>query len=90
MTDQERLDEISRKKKIEQVRKEIAPPGKGGKGIQIRLLLASILFLLFLVGKQGNFSYRGWNCEKIMQIVQYDIGIDSVEEKIISVFHRLN
>lgn len=105
MLEQERLEEISRKKKVEQARREIKSPKedfiqtktnlekkdrKNGKGFQIRLLFASALFLIFLVGKQEGLSYNGWSCEKIVKLVQYDVGMDIVEDKIISVFNRLN
>lgn len=94
MTEQERLDEESRQRKIERVRKEMnveeKKTEKYSKGFQIRLLIASALFLCFLVSKQENLTYKDVNYKKIQQIVQYDVGVDFVEEKIISVFNRLN
>ena len=94
MTEREKLEEISRKKKLEQARREVKSPrgnavqsksnsekreGKRGKWFQVRLLFASILFLSFLVSKQEKLSYKDWDCDKIMEMVQYDVGIDSVE-----------
>lgn len=95
MTEQERLEEVSRQRKIECARKEMQTTedkktDKYSKGFQIRLLIASVLFLCFLISKQENLTYKNIDCKRIQEIVQYDVGVDFVEEKIISVFHRLN
>ncbi len=50
--------------------------------IGVRFILSLVLLLIFLAIKQTDFSWKGWNAEKIISQIQYSVDLSKIMEQI--------
>ena len=60
------------------------------KSFQFRMVIASVLFLLFLGMKEEKFHYKEFTYNTIVDVISNNSGMEAAEEFVITTFNTLD